>query len=59
MAIITPLADSLLNSVLGIENALDDAILAAKSIFPLIPTTTEISDTAREKDFVLSFIAQN
>ena len=58
MAIIT-LADALLNSVLGNKNVLDDAIIAAKSIFPLIPTTSEISDTARERDFVLSFIAQN
>ena len=58
MAIIT-LSDSILNSVLGNKNVLDNAILAAKAIFPLIPTTTEISDTARERDFVLSFIAQN
>ena len=58
MAIIT-LADAILNSVLGNKNVLDDAIIAAKSIFPLIPTTSEISDTARERDFVLSFIAQN
>ena len=58
MAIIT-LADALLNTVLGNKNVLDDAIIAAKSIFPLIPTTSEISDTARERDFVLSFIAQN
>lgn len=53
------LADGLLNSVLGNKNALADSILAAKSIFPLIPTTNEISDTARERDFVLSLIAQN
>lgn len=58
MAVIT-LADALLNSVLGNKNVLDDAILAAKAIFPLIPNITEISDTARERDFVLSFIAQN
>ncbi len=58
MAIIT-LADAILNSVLGNKNVLKDAILAAKTIFPLIPTTSEISDTARERDFVLSFIAQN
>ena len=58
MAVIT-LADAILNSVLGNKNVLDDAILAAKAIFPLIPTTSEISDTARERDFVLSFIAQN
>ena len=68
MAIIT-LADALLNSALGINNvklengttikAIDDAILNAKEIFKLIPTTTEISDTAREKVFILGFIAQN
>ena len=58
MAIIT-LADALLNSVLGNKNVLDDAIIASKAIFSLIPTTSEISDTARERDFVLSFIAQN
>ena len=38
---------------------LDDAKLCAKEIFKLIPTTSEISDTDRERDFVLSFIAQN
>ena len=58
IAIIT-LADAILNSVLGNKNVLEDAILAAKTIFPLIPTNAEISDTARERDFVLSFIAQN
>ena len=58
MAILT-LADALLNSVLGVKNALADAITASKSIFPLIPTISKISDTAREKDFVLAIIAQN
>lgn len=58
IAVLT-LADALLNSVLGVKNALADAIIAAKSIFPLIPTNAEVSDTARERDFVLSFIAQN
>lgn len=58
LAVLT-LADALLNSVLGNRNAIDDAIVAAQSIFPLIPTTTEISDTAREKDFVLGYIAQS
>lgn len=38
---------------------LNDAKLCAKEIFKLIPTTAEISDTDREKDFVLGFIAQN
>lgn len=32
---------------------------AEDKIFPLIPTLAEIDDTQREKDFVLSFIAQN
>ena len=58
MAILT-LADALLNSVLGAKNALADAITTAKSIFPLIPTTTEISDTAKERDFILAIISQN
>ena len=58
MAVIT-LADAILNSVWGNKNVLDDAIEAVKAIFPLIPTITEISDTAKERDFVLSFIAQN
>ena len=68
MAIIT-LADTLLNSALfgntvkladgRIIKAIDDAVLNAKEIFKLIPTTTEISDTAREKVFILGFIAQN
>ena len=58
IAILT-LADGLLNSVLGVKNALADAITAAKAIFPLIPTTTEISDTAKERDFILAIIAQN
>ena len=58
LAVLT-LADALLNSVLGNSNAIDDAIIATQSIFPLIPTTAEISDTAREKDFVLGYIAQS
>ena len=60
MAIIT-LADALLNAALIDANTLpiDNAILAVKPIFSLIPTTTEISDTARERDFVLAIIAQN
>ena len=66
---IITLADALLNSALNINTvqlandttikAIDDAILNAKEIFKLIPTTTEISDTAREKVFILGFIAQN
>ena len=60
MAIIT-LADTLLNSALfgNTVKAIDDAVINAKEIFKLIPTTTEISDTAREKVFILGFIAQN
>ena len=38
---------------------LNDAKLCAKEIFKLIPTNAEISDTDRERDFVLGFIAQN
>lgn len=58
MSVLT-LADALLNSVLGTDNALDEAIAAFKSIFALVPTNSDISDTARERDFVLGFIAQN
>lgn len=53
------LADSLLNSVLGTDNALAESIATFAPIFALVPTTTDISDTARERDFVLGFIAQN
>ena len=60
MAILT-LADAILNAVLidDFTLPLDDAIQNANAIFKLIPTTTEISDTEREKDFVLAIIAQN
>ena len=68
MAVIT-LADTLLNSALfgnivttadgRTIKAVDDAILNAQEIFKLIPTTVEISDTGRERVFVLGFIAQN
>ena len=60
MAVLT-LADAILNSVLTETNALllDDAIQNAKMIFKLIPTNVEISDTTREKNFVLAIIAQN
>ena len=64
MAVIT-LADALLNSVLaedtqeGLPLLLENAILNAREIFKLLPTTAEISDTVRERDFVLSLIAQN
>ena len=58
IAILT-LADGLLNSALGTNNALAEAKLCAKEIFKLIPTVTEISDVAREKEFVRGFVAQN
>ena len=58
IAILT-LADGLLNSVLGTNNALADAKVCAKEIFKLIPTIAEISDVAREKEFVRGFVAQN
>ena len=68
MAVLT-IADTLLNSALfgnkimtedgNTIKASDDAILNAVKIFPLIPTTAEISDTGREKDFVRGIIAQN
>ena len=68
MAIMT-VADTLLNSALfgntvqsfdgEYIKAIDDAVLSAAEIFPLIPTTDEIADTPREKEFVLNFIAQN
>ena len=60
MAVLT-LADAILNAVLNDDSALplDDSIQNANAIFKLIPTTVEISDTGREKDFVLAIIAQN
>ena len=60
LAVLT-LADAILNAVLNEDSALplDDSIQNANAIFKLIPTTVEISDTAREKDFVLAIIAQN
>lgn len=68
MAVLT-LADTLLNAALygnttttddgKTIKASDDAIINTVKIFSLIPTTAEISDTQREKDFVCSFITQN
>ena len=58
IAILT-LADGLLNSALDSNNALAEAKLCAKEIFKLIPTVAEISDVAREKEFVRGFVAQN
>ena len=64
IAVIT-LADTLLNLALSDQDTqedlslfLDDAKLNADEIFKLLPTTAEISDTAREKEFILGFIAQ-
>ena len=67
MAVLT-LADALLNVVLSekcedmqadFSALLEDAKLNAKEIFKLLPTNDEISDTAREKEFVLGVVAQN
>ena len=60
MAVLT-LADAILNSALTETNALllDDAFQNANMIFKLIPTNAEISDTTRERNFVLAIIAQN
>ena len=60
MAVLT-LADAILNAVLIDADTLplDDSIQNANVIFKLIPTNAEISDTAREKNFVISVIAQN
>ena len=62
MAVLT-LADALLNAVLSDDEdfsaLLDDAKILAKEIFPLLPTNAEISDTLREKEFVIAFITQN
>jgi uncharacterized protein (DUF927 family) len=65
MAVIT-LADALLNAALSNQDTqeevslfLNDAKLNANEIFKLLPTTAEISDTAREKEFIRGFIAQN
>ena len=67
MAVLT-LADALLNVVLSEEcedtqedfsALLEDAKILAKEIFPLLPTNAEISDTVREKDFVLGVVAQS
>ncbi|MBQ3441851.1 MAG: hypothetical protein IJG33_01260 [Selenomonadaceae bacterium] len=62
------LADALLNAVLSEEcedmqedfsALLEDAKILAKEIFPFLPTNAEISDTVREREFVLGFITQN
>ena len=62
MAVLT-LADALLNAVLSDDEdfsaLLDDAKILAKEIFLLLPTNAEISDTLREKEFVIAFITQN
>lgn len=56
------LADAMLNTVLGLEAAnvaVKNAVISAKEIFPMIPTTAEISDTEREKGFVIKLLAEN
>ena len=60
MAVLT-LADAILNATLTDIDTLplDDAIQNSNLIFKLIPSYVEISDTARERDFILGFIAQN
>ena len=60
MAVLT-LADAILNSVLTNDSALslDDSIQNSIAIFKLLPTNAEISDTTRERNFVLAIIAQN
>ena len=64
MAVLT-VADALLNFALSDKGTqeelaflLNDAKHNADEIFKLLPTIVEISDTAREKEFVLGFIAQ-
>ena len=66
--VVLTLADALLNVVLSEEcedkqedfSALvEDAKILAKEIFPLLPTNAEISDTIREREFVLGFVTQN
>lgn len=60
IAVLT-LADAILNSVLNDDSALpiDDSIQNSIEIFKLLPTNAEISDTTRERNFVLAIIAQN
>ena len=68
LAVLT-LADALLHSALGLNKvttadgktlkAIEDATLNAKEIFKLIPTTAELSSTARARAFVRGFIGQN
>ena len=60
MAVLS-LADAILNAILTNADTLpiNDAIQNSNVIFKLIPTNAEISDTAREKNFVLAIIAQN
>ena len=60
MAVLT-LADAILNSVLTNDSVLtlDDSIQNSIAIFKLLPTNAEISDTTRERNFVLAIIAQN
>ena len=60
MAVLT-LADAILNATLNDVDSLplDDSIQNSNCVFKLIPTYVEVSDTVRERDFILGFIAQN
>ena len=68
MAVLT-LADTLLNAAsfgntVTLQDgrtikASDDAVINAAKIFPLVPTTADIDDMPREKNFVCGFITQN
>lgn len=62
MAVLT-IADALLNFAIGKEPNFDGALFGsyenADEVFPFVPTFAEIDDTARERDFVMGFIAQN
>lgn len=59
------LADALLNNAINngdlsaFAHEMGEAEIVSEYIFPLIPTTAEIDDTTREKDFVRGFIALN
>ena len=54
------IADDLLNSAIGDPaTAAIEAANAVKSVLPFVPTIADIDDTARERDFVLNFVAEN
>lgn len=54
------LADFLLNSVLGVDDAtaIEEAKVTGNACFEFIPTAADISDTDKEIEMVLGFIAQ-